>query len=322
MHYDVFNGDADGIIALLQLRLSTPKEHRLITGVKRDIKLLEQVVTRRDATSVTVLDISMMKNIEPLQQLLTQRIPVFYCDHHQSGTIPDSEYLETLINLDAETCTSLLINQQLKGKFVHWAIAGAFGDNLHHHARSIANREGLSPEDTDFLCELGTLINYNGYGATLDDLHMPPAELFQQLLNYPSPFMLREDPESPYYLLQQGYADDYAQVTRLIPLTENQSCRIFELPSAAWARRISGVFGNELANQRPELAHAVLTLNENQQDYTVSVRAPLKNRTGADDVCSLFATGGGRKAAAGINALPCDQKSHFIDALTQYYQSL
>ncbi len=322
MHYDVFNGDADGIIALLQLRLSTPKAHRLITGVKRDIKLLEQVVTLGDATSVTVLDISMMKNIEPLQQLLAQHISVFYCDHHQSGTIPDSEYLETLINLDAETCTSLLINQQLKGKFVHWAIAGAFGDNLHQRAQSIANHERLSQEDTDFLCELGTLINYNGYGATLDDLHIPPAELFQQLLNYPNPFTLREDPDSPYYLLQQGYANDNAQVMRLTPLTENQSCRIFELPNAAWARRISGVFGNQLANQSPELAHAVLTLNKNQRDYTVSVRAPLKNRTGADDVCSLFATGGGRKAAAGINALPCNQKSYFIDTLTQYYQSL
>lgn len=47
MHYDVFNGDADGIIALLQLRLSEPKESALITGVKRDIKLLSQVVAQR-----------------------------------------------------------------------------------------------------------------------------------------------------------------------------------------------------------------------------------------------------------------------------------
>ncbi|SIO93708.1 acetyltransferase [Vibrio spartinae] len=322
MHYDVFNGDADGIIALLQLRLSTPKTHRLITGVKRDIQLLDQVVKLGDATSVTVLDISMMKNIEPLQRLLTQRIPVFYCDHHQSGEIPNSEHLETLINLDAETCTSLLINQKLKGEFIHWAIAGAFGDNLHQRAQSLANHAGLSQEDSEFLCELGTLINYNGYGATLDDLHIPPAELFQQLLNYPSPFTLREEPDSPYYLLQQGYADDYAQIMSLTPLTENPSCRIFELPSTAWARRISGVFGNKLANQSSRQAHAVLTLNENQQDYTVSVRAPLNNRTGADEVCSLFATGGGRKAAAGINTLPCEQKAHFIDVLTQYYQSL
>ena len=47
MHYDVFNGDADGIIALLQLRLSKhkphPKESILVTGVKRDISLLKNV---------------------------------------------------------------------------------------------------------------------------------------------------------------------------------------------------------------------------------------------------------------------------------------
>ena len=56
MHFDVFNGDADGIIALLQLYFSQgitaqslpgskgdiPKR-QLVTGVKRDISLLEQV---------------------------------------------------------------------------------------------------------------------------------------------------------------------------------------------------------------------------------------------------------------------------------------
>lgn len=61
MHYDVFNGDADGIIALLQLRLAEPKQSKLITGVKRDIKLLSQVVKADNASSVTALDISMEK---------------------------------------------------------------------------------------------------------------------------------------------------------------------------------------------------------------------------------------------------------------------
>ena len=43
MHFDVFNGDADGIIALTQLRLAEPKDSQLITGIKRDIALLSQV---------------------------------------------------------------------------------------------------------------------------------------------------------------------------------------------------------------------------------------------------------------------------------------
>jgi len=42
-NYDVFNGDADGIISLVQLRLSQPREAQLVTGRKRDIKLLERV---------------------------------------------------------------------------------------------------------------------------------------------------------------------------------------------------------------------------------------------------------------------------------------
>ena len=41
--YDIFNGDADGICALLQLRLAEPRQSTLITGVKRDIDLLKQV---------------------------------------------------------------------------------------------------------------------------------------------------------------------------------------------------------------------------------------------------------------------------------------
>ena len=43
MNYDVFNGDADGLCALHQLRLANPALAELVTGVKRDIKLLDRV---------------------------------------------------------------------------------------------------------------------------------------------------------------------------------------------------------------------------------------------------------------------------------------
>mgnify|MGYP007000196212 len=42
-YWDVFNGDADGICALLQLRLAQPKNSQLVTGIKRDIELLDRV---------------------------------------------------------------------------------------------------------------------------------------------------------------------------------------------------------------------------------------------------------------------------------------
>ncbi len=54
MQIDVFNGDADGICALIQLRLSQPAESKLITGVKRDIQLLQRV-TATAGDKVTVL---------------------------------------------------------------------------------------------------------------------------------------------------------------------------------------------------------------------------------------------------------------------------
>ncbi|WP_417884097.1 DHH family phosphoesterase [Vibrio rumoiensis] len=320
MHYDVFNGDADGIIALLQLRLADPKISRLITGVKRDIQLLSQVVEKEDATSVTVLDISLQKNITALNSLLDQHIPIFYCDHHQSGDIPQSSYLTSLINLDAETCTSLLINQHLKGQFQTWAIAGAFGDNMTKRALALANQSGLLASQTAFLKELGTLINYNGYGASLDDLHIAPVELFQTLLSYVDPFDLLEDSSSIFYQLKAGYQQDLAQLADSKPMIETPDYDVFLLPNKAWARRISGDFGNQLVNNHPDKAFAVLTLNENESDYTVSVRAPLNRREGADEVCNQFANGGGRRAAAGINRLPIEQVEKFVEAMAKRFK--
>jgi hypothetical protein len=61
--YDVFNGDADGLCALHQLRLAEPRDAVLVTGTKRDIELLARVdagrgdeitVLRRDPTRGTV----------------------------------------------------------------------------------------------------------------------------------------------------------------------------------------------------------------------------------------------------------------------------
>ena len=49
-HYDVFNGDADGICALQQLRLAEPRDAVLVTGVKRDIALLDRVPARAGDT--------------------------------------------------------------------------------------------------------------------------------------------------------------------------------------------------------------------------------------------------------------------------------
>ena len=90
MHYDVFNGDADGICALHQLRLSTPLVSELVTGVKRDITLLQRLSGVRGCT-ITVLDISMEVNKSMLLELLDHQNTIQYFDHHFSGEIPPTQ---------------------------------------------------------------------------------------------------------------------------------------------------------------------------------------------------------------------------------------
>jgi hypothetical protein len=40
--YDVFNGDVDGICALIEFCLAEPMESTLITGVKHDVVLAQR----------------------------------------------------------------------------------------------------------------------------------------------------------------------------------------------------------------------------------------------------------------------------------------
>jgi len=318
VNYDIFNGDADGIIALLQLRLAQPKDSELITGVKRDISLLKNVEVK-SGDSITALDISMEKNIDALNNHLNAGANVLYVDHHRSGDIPVSELLSAHINLDANTCTSLIVDDLLGGKYHLWAITAAYGDNLIAKGDELAKAAGLNTEESEQLKELGTLINYNGYGSNVDDLHYHPKDLYLSLLPYESPFDVINDTSSPFYKLQTAYNSDMENALAIAPRYNGELFALFELPNQAWARRISGVYGNLLANANPSSAHGVLTENKDGT-YTVSLRAPLNNKQGAGDICSQFATGGGRAAAAGVNALPKGDVDKFIDVVEGYYQ--
>ncbi|MBE7213959.1 DHH family phosphoesterase [Shewanella benthica] len=304
MNYDIFNGDADGIIALLQLRLANPVDSKLITGVKRDIQLLDKLSVKQ-GDQVTVLDISMEKNINGLNRALEAGASVFYADHHRSGDIPSHEGLTSRINLDANTCTALIIDEFLQGQFHLWAITAAYGDNLVAKANELALAVGLTTEQAEQLKELGTLINYNGYGSKVTDLHYHPADLFKSLSAYASPFEVIADKNSPFYGLREAYEEDMENALAVEAIHKSEIFSLYELPNEAWARRISGVYGNLLANQNLDSAHGVLTENSDGS-YTFSLRAPLRNKQGAGDICSQFDSGGGRAAAAGINAL-CKQ---------------
>lgn len=319
MHFDVFNGDADGIIALLQLRLADPKESVLVTGVKRDIALVKNIDLAK-ASSVTVLDISLEKNIAAVRTLLENQVDVLYIDHHRSGDIPESLHLKALINTDANTCTSLLVNDYLDGAYVTWAIAAAYGDNMITSADKLADKVGLNDSQKAQLKALGIYVNYNGYGRTVSDLHYAPEALYKELSLFENPFDLMRDDASVFHQLESAYHQDMQKAQQAKVLAKDTCSKVVELEDAPWAHRVSGVFGNDLANQSPNVAHAVLTPNADGASYTVSVRAPLNNKQGADEICVQFPTGGGRSAAAGINKLPKESLALFIDTLSKYYQ--
>ena len=315
MHYDVFNGDADGICALLQLRLEEPLVSTRITGIKRDIALLERVHAEPGDT-VTVLDISMVKNSDALSLLLAKDVVVDYVDHHAAGAIPSHLNLTATISEAPEVCTALLVNGRLRGARVEWAITGAFGDNLDEPAQRLAEKSGLQASDIAGLKALGVCINYNGYGPSLDDLHFHPDALYESLFEAGRPQAFLGSPT--FRQLQQGYQEDFAASAALTPIVEEPAFAVYQLPAAAWARRVSGVFSNDLVRAFPARAHAVLTERDDGA-FLVSVRAPFDRRTGAEAVCSQFATGGGREAAAGINRLRADELGRLVNALAAEY---
>lgn len=319
MHYDVFNGDADGICALIQLRLAQPLESSLITGIKRDIRLLDKVSVN-PGDSLTVLDISFEKNNRRVLEFLNAGACIFYVDHHQSGTIPNHPNLTTLIDTDNAVCSSLLVNQHLDGKFPLWAVTAAYGDNLKHSADKLASTLRLSDSQLEKLNDLGVYINYNAYGSNLEDLHFRPDVLYNEMVRYVSPFDFIADNHAVFEKLENGYRQDMSNAEAIKPEYQSDAVCVFILPDIAWARRVSGVFGNHLANLNPNLAHAVLSNNQ-EGGYLVSVRSPINNKNGADEFCSGFATGGGRKSAAGINYLPTDQLSVFVDKFNDFYSA-
>lgn len=315
--YDVFNGDADGICALHQLRLACPRVAGLITGVKRDIALLSRVPS--GAGHVTVLDISLNKNRDDLLRLLDAGAEVEYFDHHQADDIPAHPNFHAYIDTGSQWCTSLLVDRHLSGRHRIWAVVGAFGDNLQDAARQAAAGLDLTPGELAALRELGECLNYNAYGETVEDLYFHPAELYRLVHAYADPFAFMAG-EKAFTILREGYAEDLARARSAKPIHVSAAGSVHALPDEPWARRVSGVFGNVLATSEPEQAHAVLTVRS-RGGYLVSIRAPLVTRRGADVLASRFATGGGRQAAAGINDLPDGELPRFLAAFDEVFRS-
>ena len=222
MHYDVFNGDADGICSLVQLRLSNPKNSKLITGVKRDISLLKKISpVKKD--SVTVLDISMKKNYQEVVDFLELGVEIFYADHHQSGDLLTHKNFRSHINESSNICTSLIINKYLSGKYQEWAIVGAYGDGMDKSARIIANKADLSKDDRNQLRLLGECINYNSYGTSEIDLLYHPSLLYKLLKRNYNPFDFISNEVGVYNKLLDSYCSDISKAKAISPEIENDN---------------------------------------------------------------------------------------------------
>jgi oligoribonuclease NrnB/cAMP/cGMP phosphodiesterase (DHH superfamily) len=309
-NYDVFNGDADGICALQQLRLQTPRETTLISGLKRDIDLLQRVEPK-SGDDITVLDISLDQNREALLAALAAGARVFYADHHFPGEIPVNDLFDCHIDVAADTCTSLIINKLLDQAQARWAVVGAFGDNFDQAATELGHSLGLDAGNLARLQQLGICLNYNGYGFELDDLLFHPCDLYRLVRPYANPLEFIDN-ESGYAELLAQYEDDMTRAKTQAADTQTAAGAVYLLPNEGWARRIVGVMGNDLAKQYPERAHALL-VDMGDGHHRVSVRAPYNRKDGADQLCRQFPSGGGRKAAAGINALAQDALADFIE---------
>lgn len=320
-HNYVFNGDADGLCALQQLRLAgsrAPDADTLITGVKRDIGLLERVVAST-GDACTVLDVSLDVNRAALDRLLAAGVFIRYFDHHFAGDIPAHPGLEAHIDLSPTVCTSLLVDRHLDGRFRAWAIVGAFGDSLTAEARALCEAAGISADAAIRLQELGVAINYNAYGEAIADLHVPPVELAEEMLRYPDPLVFADESQT-FRRLAAGFLDDMEQAKRLSPARKAPGAVVIVLPDAAWARRVSGTLANDAAKAHDGSAIAIVS-PKTEGGYLVSVRVPRDSAISAEAFCRRFPTGGGRRTAAGINHLPGEALDSFAAAFEHEFRA-
>lgn len=307
-HFDVFNGDADGLCALQQLHLAKPRDSILITGVKRDIALLERVPACH-GDSVTVLDVALGANHEALLRLLAEGVEVEYFDHHHAPQLAAHPLLRLHIDPAPEVCTSLLVNRHLEGRFRAWAAVGAFGDNMPEPAADLAASIGRGEKVVPLLKSLGECLNYNAYGESLADLTIRPAALFRLLTPYADPLDFMEK-ECAYADLAQRRADDMMRAMDVAPMLDTARAVAVLLPDAAWARRVVGSYANHLSSRYPERICAIL-VPSGQHTFSVSLRTSEACSIAADQFARRHG-GDGRAKAAGISDLQLENVASFL----------
>ncbi len=272
MRWFAYNGDADGICSMVQWGLVHGIEGHRITGVKRDIRLLDRI-NPQAGDDIVVMDISLARNHD-LASALSQEHPILWFDHHLAGE--KIEAIECHINTGPNVCTARMVESYL-GVESDWAQVALHGDGLSQHS--------TMPE----FKELGELLNYNGYGSTLSDLHFHPDELMLACLQAGTPqqFMQTE----VFANLRNGFAMDMEKSASI-----KMDSGIHMLPDEPWARRVVGVLAHRI-NESGSGPHVIAI------DKGETLQVSLRGQQGIGELASMFG-GGGRATAGGIDSLP------------------
>ena len=283
MRWFAYNGDADGICSMVQWGLEHGVEGKRITGVKRDIQLLDRVHPDLD-DEVVVMDISLARNHTRALELSQQGINISWFDHHLAGD--EIKGIQTNIDTSSNVCTATIVENYL-GKESDWAQVALHGDGLSKHSSKQEYKE------------LGELLNYNGYGADLSDLHFHPDDLMMLCLKSRTPSEFMATPA--FAKLKQGFDFDIANANKI-----EEKEGYYLLPNEAWARRVVGVMAHRI-NEKGSGPHVIAI------DKGDTLQISLRGQSGIGELCAKFG-GGGRATAGGIDALP---KAEITDLMNE-----
>ena len=273
MRWFAYNGDADGICSMVQWGLVHGVDGNRVTGVKRDIELLDRINPSK-GDEVIVMDISLARNHSMAQKFAQNGANITWFDHHLAGE--NIESISAHIDTSDNVCTARIVEQHL-GVESSWAQVALHGDGLSKHSSIPEYRE------------LGELLNYNGYGADLTDLHFHPDDLMMLCLESKTPeqFML----STAFVKLKEGFDSDMSNADSIV-----EKDGFFLLPNEAWARRVVGVMAHRI-NEKGTGPHVIAI--DKGSTFQVSIRG----KNGIGELCAMFG-GGGRATAGGIDNLP------------------
>lgn len=275
MRWFAYNGDADGICSMVQWGLVHGIDGKRITGVKRDIMLLDRVNPKPE-DEVIVMDISHARNQARAVSLSSAGIDIIWFDHHLAGD--NLANIRSYIDTSANVCTAKLVEKYLERKS-DWAEVALHGDGLSIHSSKQEFKE------------LGELLNYNGYGEDISDLHYHPDDLLKECLKAETPQKFMQS--KAFDILKKGFDRDIANAESVEKVDG-----IYILPNEAWARRVVGVFAHRINSETDGISVIAIDLGAHLK---ISLRGP----SGIGTICAKFG-GGGRETAGGIDLLPKD----------------